>query len=130
LLKALTEWLADGAGLALGTGLHAGTRPATAPDLCTVVLERGLERVDPKDERNREKPVQLLTRGPSYFTARDEAQRIADFINTRQNRMGVTVIPGWFIKSIEPGSPQYLGQDDKGRHEFSTNVVVLARKEG
>lgn len=129
MLKPLATWLAAQAGLTVGTTLFAGTRPATAPHLCTTLLERGVERVSELSPELREKAVQILTRGPvnDYFAGKDEADRVFDLVI---NQYGLTAVEGWTIHSVLGDAPQYIGQDDKGRHEFSANVVVRARKAG
>ncbi len=124
MIKPFTTYVATLASLTVGTNLFAGWRPATAPDLCTVILEQVSAQVDPDNKRMREKPVQLLTRGPSYFTARNEAFRVFDLIINITN----ITITGWLIHSITGGEPQSIGQDKEGRYEFSTNVIVRLKE--
>lgn len=96
-----------------------------APDLCTAVLERGGEPVHAENAALREKAIQLFTRGPHYFAARDEAFRIFEKVI---DKAGVQ-ITGFWIHSITGGTPQYIGQDDRRRVEFSANLLVRHRKE-
>ena len=124
MVKAFCEWLASsssGLGLVIGSTLYAGQRPAAAPDLCTVVLERVPEIVDPERKDARQVTFQLFTRGRGYFTARDEARRIFDQV---VNQYGVTGIDGWFVGHISGTGPAWIGQDDKGRDEFSANITL------
>lgn len=126
MLKAFATWLAGEAGLALGSTLYAGHRPAEAPDACTAIYERGGERAFDETPAIREKAIQLVTRATSYFTARDEAHRIFDLLI---GRIGVQ-LPGFYIYSITGNAPQFLSQGEKGRFEFSTNLLIRAKKEG
>lgn len=125
MIKVFTEWLADQADMDIGDTLFVGTRPHSADDACTVVLERGGETADPEISGIREKAIQLLTRSTSYFAARDAATAIFESII---NATGVQ-LDGWWIHAITGLAPQYIGEDDRARHEFSTNLVIRARKE-
>lgn len=124
MVKEFCAWLAasgSGLGLVIGTTLFAGKRPAEAADLCTVVLERVSEIVDPDRKDARQVPLQILTRGRGYFTARDEARAIFDFV---VNQYGVTGIEGWFVSNISGVAPAWIGVDEKGRDEFSANITL------
>jgi hypothetical protein len=127
LLQPFCEWMEDGLDLAIGETLFAGHRPANAPDLCTVVLERVPGYTNDTKSALREKSLQIVTRGPrrDYFAARDEAHRVYAFL---VNRIGLTAVAGWFCH-IGGNEPYHMGADDRERHEFSTNVVVRAQKE-
>lgn len=125
MLKAFCGWLVDELGLELGKTLHAGMLRPEAPDLSTAVLERGGEVVHPENKALREKAIQLFTRGPSYFTARDEAFRIFEFV---VNQTGVQ-LDGCWVHSVTGNAPQWVSQDERRRVEFSANILVRYRKE-
>jgi len=130
--------------LVIGTDLFAGHRPLAVADNCDVVLEstggevffNWAKRIDPV--------IQILSRGNTYFTARARAWKIYDAIyreHTAADALG-NVYPsaGWTLPIvaggpvyiamiIEPLSPpQYIGQDEKLRYEFSTNYIFKIRK--
>lgn len=131
MLKAITQFIANKAVLIVGTTLLSGHRPLDAPDNCSVVLETGggetyfslTDRVD--------KHIQILTRGTTYFTARDAAwviykALITNFTYGSANWDLPVVIAGtkYTAMVIEAVSdPTYIGQDEKGRYEFSHNYV-------
>ena len=126
MLKAFATYLSTVAGLTIGTDLFAGSRPANAPDFCTTLLERGPEIPDDYNKRRREKSIQLLTRGGDYFEARDESNRLFELLVGKQTT-GVA-ISGWVIHTITGIAPQFLSEDQRGRFEFSTNLVVRIKE--
>lgn len=126
ILKALCRYAADQIPLTLGATLFAGHRPSGAADTCHVILERGPELVDPEDADLRRKRVQILTRGApgDYFDARDAAHAVFDLLINAHD----VALDGWRINAVTGEAPQSLGQDGRGRFEFSTNLMVYARR--
>lgn len=151
MLKAITQFIEDQsvlvaiAVLEIGEDLWAGHRPQDCADNCDVVLETtgGMvyfdlpERTDPV--------IQILSRGTTYFTARDRAWAIYDAIFRRHSphiAADRAASAGWLlpldplilvktyeILIIEPLSPPaYIGTDEKLRHEFSTNFIFKVNK--
>jgi len=112
-------------GLTLGTNVQVGFRAQDAPVRCHTIRESGggipvFELVDRIDYL-----LQIATRAETYQTAREDAYEIFDAINGTA---------GWQIGAITSGgqeyeaqviealaTPQYIGQDEKGYPEFSTN---------
>ena len=125
MLKPLTTWLANEAGLAIGVTLFPGERPAKPPSLCTTIREIGPEVVDATNKDRRVKSIQLITEGPSYFGARDEATRIFEII---VNRFGLSTVDGWTVFSTSGTAPQDLPTDVTGRYVFVANVVIRAKR--
>ena len=124
MIKEFCNYLESNLDLSMGSTLFVGRIPPESGDLCSVVLERSGERVDPLNEKMRFKAVQILTRGKTYFSARDEAHRIFDEII---NIAGVEV-SGYTILSITGNAPSDIGQDSKDRFEFTCNVIVSYKK--
>jgi len=126
MLKEITTWLVGKVGgLTIGTNVQVGFRAQDAPVRCHTILESGgalpvfelTDRVDPM--------LQVVSRAADYVTARDDAYAIFDAINGTA---------GWKIAAVAPSTtvyeaqviealaaPQYIGQDEKGAFEFSTN---------
>lgn len=126
MLKAIGDYLvANLGGLTLGTTLQVGFRPSTAPDACSTLQERSGAILDEDISKYWQKPVQVLTRAPGYSAAEAECQRIFQFLrDLRQVSMS-----GFHVYTVTGISPQYLGQDDQGRHEFSANLILRLRKD-
>lgn len=124
MLKPFCDWLEARAGLELGVNLEAGKFRPSSGELCTAVIE-GAARTDDLRKDLRERVIQLLTRGPDLWAARNEAFRLYELV---VNQYGLTALPGWFVHSITGGEPQSIGTDAGGREVYSTNLLVLARK--
>jgi len=81
--------------------------------------------------------IQVLSRGDTYLTARDRAYAIyaaifRDYVDTGSAGWTlpiVTVGEEYEAMTIEPlAPPQYIGQDEKLRFEFSTNYIFRVKK--
>lgn len=134
MIKEISSFIATKAGLTIGTDLYCGHRPQDAADNCDVVLETAGGSIYPDLPDRVDKAVQIISRGTTYFTARTRAWAIYDAIY-RNHTKGSS---GWTLPNvtgdeyvamvIEPSSdPVYIGQDDKGRYEFSINFQFKIR---
>jgi hypothetical protein len=132
-LKELSTWIVTRvAGLTIGGNVQVGFRAQDAPVRCHTFLESGgalpaFELVDRVDYL-----LQVATRGETYQQARADAYEIFDAINGTA---------GWQIPALTSGSqayeaqviealaaPQWIGTDEKGAHEFSTNYQFRMKK--
>lgn len=127
----LTTDSSGGLGLIVGQTLYAGSRPQDAPDLCTTVLEPTGEQPNKYLRTHRTVYFQLVTRGGSYFEARDESKRIWEWLIS-PSRINITLTSEsgdvWTNCHIEGISNGYIGQDDRSRHEFTANIAIRAKK--
>jgi len=137
MIKEVTTFISEKADLEIGTYLFAGHRPQDAPDACDCVLEASGGSVE-FDLPERADPVfQVLSRATTYFTARARAWAVYDAI-FRKWTYGSA---GWILDPLEVGGdkyeimiiepmaiPQYIGQDENGRYEFSTNYLMRIKK--
>jgi len=119
----------------IGTNLFEGHRLQDAPDRCTCILETGggslhfdlTDRID--------KMIQVLSRAKTYFTARADAMEVFNALHT-----GAYGMAGHTLAAVAPADqdyeamvieavsdPQYIGQDEKRRHEFSCNYQFKLR---
>lgn len=136
MIKEVAKFIANKAGLTIGTDLFEGHRPQGTIDACDVVLESSGGSVFPELPERADPVFQVLSRAKTYFTARARAWAIYDAIY-RNHGYGsanwtlpiVTVGEEYEAMIIEPlASPQYIGQDEKGRYEFSTNYLMKIKK--
>lgn len=144
MLKEITTFIATKATLTIDTNIFAGHRPQGVADACDVVLETAGGMVFFNWAKRADPVIQVLSRAKTYFTARARAWAIYNAIyreHTAADALG-NVYPsaGWTLPVvaggptyiamiIEPLSPpQYIGQDEKLRHEFSTNYIFKIRK--
>ena len=143
MIKEITTFIRDKAALlpvpvalVIDADLFAGHRPQEAANDCDVVLETtGGEAFFELPERA-DPVIQVLSRGETYFTARARAHVIFDAIF----RMHTFGSAGWTLPVIVAGvkyeamvivplaPPQHIGQDEKLRHEFSTNYVFKLKR--
>jgi hypothetical protein len=133
MLKEISTWLIGKVpGLITGENVQVGFRALDAPIRCHTILESGgmipaFELPDCVDYL-----LQIATRGETYQQAREDAYAIFDAINGTA---------GWQIPALVSGgqdyeaqviealaAPQYIGQDEKGAYEMSTNFLFRMKK--
>jgi len=133
-IKEVTKFIANKAGLTIGTDLFEGHRPEGTIDACDVVLETAGGSVFPDLPERIDIVFQVLSRAETYFTARARAYVIYDAIyrNWTSGSAGWTlpvVDAAYEAMIIEPlAPPQSIGQDEKKRYEFSTNYLMKIKK--
>ncbi len=118
------------AALTLGTNLFAGDRPLDAPDACVALYERGggtsFESIGMLSIR-----IQVLTRGLTYFEARDLAFTVYNLLHGMAGVDLPVLTSGeaWTINTCRaPTLPQLLGRDETGRTEITANYVFEAEE--
>ncbi len=135
MLKELSTWICTKvSGLTIGVNVQIGFRAQDAPVRCHTFLESGgalpaFELVDRVDYM-----LQIATRGETYQQARADAYAIFDAINGTAGWQIPALISGgqdYEAQVIEAlAAPQYIGQDEKGAFEFSTNYLWRMKKIG
>ena len=108
--------------------IQEGHRVLSAPERCGLISEAGGGEVFPDLPDEADVIIQIVTRAKTYFQAREDA---IVFYNALHGEAG------WNLPNPGPGSgpdylgitidaiayPQYIGQDQNGRFEFSTNYI-------
>lgn len=131
MLKAICKFIENQtSSFTIGDTLQAAWRPIDAPNRCTLIAESGGGSVIFDLPDRADKMIQALSRATTYFDARDDAYEIYDALHGTAGWELPEVIAGdkyqaMVIEAVAP--PQYLGIDEKGRHEFSTNYVWKIR---
>lgn len=135
MIKEISKFIADESGFVLGDTLQATHRTDDSPDQCSVVLESVGAGIHPDLPDKLDKMIQVISRAETYITALDDALTI---FNALRNSvvagsgipLGVreisAVAPATqdYLATIEAlAGPQYIGQDEKGRYEFSVNYI-------
>lgn len=106
--------------------IQEGHRLTTAPPRCGLISEAGGGEVFGDLPDMADVVIMIITRGMTYFEAHDDAWV---FYTALHGEAGwdMPVIgsgPAWLAMTIDAISPpQYIGQDVKGRFEFSTNYI-------
>ena len=133
LLRELVEHVAALTGLRIGGGsasnaddrLYAGHAPPDKPDLAAVVREiGGPDQLLTADAARVGRPTfQVLTRGPTFFAARDLAWLVHDALHgAAWEDLGDHTLH--VAEAL--ARPAQLGFDDRGRHLLSASYVVAA----
>lgn len=131
MLKQICDWLDAQSTFTCGTTLQVGHREQNAPDRCVTVQETGGGDTNFDLHDMEWIMIQVVARGETYFNARDDARTIHELLH---GAAGVDIgsSPLFYrvtITAVNP--PQYIGQDDERRYEFSTNYrVALYNKAG
>lgn len=125
MVSALFDSVATGLSMSAGTAIQLGFWTPTAPATSTLISEKvGLQR-DPYNLNFQQHRIQVLSRAMDYNVARAREQTVLDYIIPLR---GVQ-LSGWYLYDVVGGVPAYIGPDKKGRHVFSANLTVTARKE-
>lgn len=136
MLKEIAKFIEDKtATFVIGTNLFEGHRLQDAPDRCTCILETGGSSLDFDLTDKIDKMIQVLSRSKTYFTARADAWEVFNALHT-----GTYGMAGHTLAAVAPAiqdyeamvieaisDPQYIGQDEKRRYEFSCNYLFRIR---
>lgn len=131
MLKAICKFIENQtSSFIIGDTLQVAWRPLDAPDQCTLIAESGGGGTIFDLPDRADKMIQVLSRATTYFDARDDAQEIYDVLHGAAGWELPEVVAGkkyqaMVIEAVEV--PQYLGIDEKGRHEFSVNYIFKIR---
>lgn len=140
MLKEFAEFIEDRTTFVVGTTLQVGHRPQEAPDRCNVILESvgGSPDFDQPDRVDKifqiisrsERPGHATTEG--VWDARDDAWEIFNALTgnvagvIKSAQWTLPVVDGSYIAMIieAMNDPMYIGRDEDGRFEYSTNYLV------
>lgn len=132
MLKAICQFIENKTSFVKGTTLQVAWRPLDAPDRCILVAESGGGSVIFDLPDRTDKMIQILARGrPNYyFDPRDDSYEVYNVLHGAAGWELPEVVAGdkYQAMVIEAVSvPQYLGIDEKSRHEFSCNYIWKIR---
>ncbi len=127
MIREIAQHLENETSVEIGSTLFVGWRPLSAPVACTVLLERVPPRENAMLAGRVEYPVQFLTRAADYYGGRDQAYELYNKVHGA-HRAGfdlpiLTSGEAYRVAVVDGLAPGYIGQDEKGNHEFSTNLV-------
>ena len=138
MLDGVCEFIEDKTSFVIGTTLQIGHRTQDAPDRCICVLETAGGSVVPELPDRVDLNIQVIARGLTYFNARDDAWAVYDGI---YRDFKTYAAAGFALPAAGGGAgtltamtitplacPQYIGRDEKGRFEFSTNYIFLVKQ--
>lgn len=141
MLKEFAEFIEDRTSFVVGTTLQVGFQPQDAPNRCNAILESvGGESFFDLPGRA-DVVFQILSRSTrgklaNIFDARDDAWEIYNALVG--NTAGIIKSAGWTFPVVDKAYvadvieavaiPAYIGQDEQGRFEYSTNYLVKLRE--
>lgn len=132
----IAEFIAVESGFVRGTTIQVAHRTPDSPDRCSVVLESvgGPVHYDLPDRIDM--MIQVISRAVTYMDARADSYEIYKSLfpdlsvarNVPIGSMPITAVAprvqNYIAMSITPlAAPQYIGQDEKKRYEFSCNYI-------
>lgn len=128
MIKEISAFIASKTSFVVGTTLQVAHRTQDSPDRCNVVLETagGTVYFDLPDRVD--KMIQVISRAETYMDASDDAQEIFKALHDGKGGWTLAAVPpatqDYEAMTITPlADPQYIGQDEKRRFEFSTNYI-------
>lgn len=133
MIKEITTYIANNVSeLTLETNLFGGFRPDNSPDRCIAVLENAGGSVNSYFPDAGDKLIQILSRAPSFWDARDDIYLVFDLLKSK-SQIILPVVDGgatYNAQFIEAQDfPQSLQQDERGNWEFSSNFVFRMKEE-
>lgn len=126
MLNEIAQHIEDNTALELGSTLQVGFRPATAPDRCVVLLERTPGKADFYLADRIDYHLQVIARSPDLQEARSDAWAVHALLHGKAgiDLPQVNSGPRYHASTIEANqAPGWIGQDERGRHEYSVNFT-------
>jgi len=124
-LKNFIEYLeAKDASFVVGTNLFGGQIPIEEANekSSAVILRGGTPKRSILDGTVGNMRIQIYTRGVDYFDGQDRAILIGNYLD---DTAGVSITPYYIHTIMANSEPGYLGQDERGRYEFSQNFDIF-----
>jgi hypothetical protein len=127
MFREIVTFIANRTGFTIGTTLQIGHRLATAPIRCVLIAESAGGATVPELPDRADFLIQALSRGKTYFEARDDAWTVYNALHgTAGWNMPTLAGSGgdyiaWTVDAL--AIPQYIGQDVDGRFEQSVNFI-------
>jgi hypothetical protein len=133
MLQEVGQWIENRTGLTIGVDLFVGYLPLQRPggppipDRYSLVLENATSATDEDWPDYEQKPIQILTRAKSYFTARADARAIFNLLHGQAGwRLPVLTSGEAYIANtiagVSPPAPIENPSDQK-TFTFSANYI-------
>jgi hypothetical protein len=120
----ICDWIDANTSLTKGTTLQVQFFTQDAPDRCVRIANMSGGREYPENYERIDFMVQAISRAESWKDASDDIYTVHKLLaEDRKSHFSLpTASPIFFVEQIIPVTiPQYLGQDEIGRHNFSCN---------
>ena len=131
MIKDFCEYIEDNTSFVVGTDLFAGFWNIDSPDSAVLVKESGGTEKAWSTTR-RAVTFQVLTRAVDHHDSRSNSFTVYDLFKvSKRGQLTLPVMVSgetWVIENISAlAPPQYIGEDEKRRHIFSTNYLAHAK---
>lgn len=127
MFREICRFIEQETGMALGGRLRYGWRTQDAPDRCVLIAETAGGAVVGELGDRADLQIQALARAPEYDEARDDIYAVFEALHGRAGHNLPRLDgsgPDYLAMTIDAlAAPQYLGVDEKRRHEFSCNFI-------
>ena len=126
MLKEITSYIDTNTSLTEGDDLFAGhyESDTTANIVVVEALVPGIADYILTDFR--QVSIRIMVRNTSFFTAQDLAQTLFDLLHGKEQIELPVVDSGpAYLCNINGTTPAYIGQDEKGRFQFSVNFLFV-----
>ncbi len=129
-IRELAEFIEDQSTLVVGTDLYTGIFPQDAADTASAIRPTG----GPEEffVNIRHATHQVISRARYWKDAEDEAFKVYDVLHKARG-FTLPVVESGPTYILETGraiaQPQFIGHDDKGRLEFSTNYLLTVQEQ-
>jgi hypothetical protein len=128
MIKEIVTYIAANTSLAIGSTIFAGFTETDAPLTCVIVEEVDPAIADYLLTDRVQKPIRIISRGVSYWTARNTADTVFDLLHGKMQLVLPVVISGVVYCSNVTGTrPYYMGKDADGSHMFVSNFMFLTQ---
>ncbi len=127
MFKEICNFIEDRTGFVKGSTLQVGHRKQGAPERCVLVAETGGGEANFYNPDMANINIQVVSRGRTYFDARTDIWDVYEALHgtagwNLPNASGTG--PDYLAMTVEAlASPQFIGQDENGRFEFSVNFI-------
>lgn len=128
MIKELTTYIDTGTPLTLGTTLFGGFAEMDAPATCVIVEELDPSIADYLLTDMVQKPIRILSRSTSYWTARANAKTVFDLLHGKMQVTLPVITSGvTYCVNMSGTQPAYIGKDVNGRHVFVSTMMCKSQ---
>lgn len=130
MVKEIGTYIESKTDLVIGQTLFVGWRPQEFGDRGSVIIETGGDGNFYLPDRM-DMTIQVISWAKDYFEARFEAYKIYDILNGGKGLTLPDLGNGQYRINVAEAIqiPANVGQDERGRWEFSTNYILRISRE-
>jgi len=127
MFKEICNFIESETSFVKGSTLQVGHRIQTSPDRCILVSESAGGEANPYCPDMANFNIQVVSRAKTYFRARDDIWEVYKALHGTAGWNMPNVGSGFDYLAMSISAlavPQYIGQDENRRFEFSVNFII------